>query len=87
MNFGLINDISLPVYDYTNLQIEKNPSSIEKLKTEIESKLKSNNDYYSLVSYDGHCMAISIKHDKNNHIYKFFDPNRGIKNIMTKMIF
>ncbi len=79
INFGLINDISLPICDYTNLQINKNQSTIENLKAEIENKLKSNNDYYSLISYDGHCMAISIKFDKNNHIYKFFDPNRGIK--------
>ncbi|EIU7555779.1 hypothetical protein LHV18_05105 [Providencia rettgeri] len=79
INLGLINNISLPIYDYTNLQINKKQSTIENLKAEIENKLKSNNDYYSLISYDGHCMAISIKHNKNNHIYKFFDPNRGIK--------
>ncbi|MBN7864551.1 hypothetical protein J0M43_21175, partial [Providencia rettgeri] len=79
INSGLINDISLPICDYANLQINKNQSNIEKLKADIENKLKYNNDYYSLISYDGHCMAISIKHDKNNYIYKFFDPNRGIK--------
>ncbi|MEX6038647.1 hypothetical protein [Providencia hangzhouensis] len=79
INSGLINDISLPICDYANLQINKNQSNIEKLKADIENKLKYNNDYYSLISYDGHCMAISIKHDNNNYIYKFFDPNRGIK--------
>lgn len=46
INLGLINDINLPICDYTNLQIEGNQSTIEKPK--IENNLKSNNDCYSL---------------------------------------
>ncbi|HGN1706549.1 TPA: hypothetical protein ACKRTE_002431 [Providencia rettgeri] len=84
INSGLINDINLPICDYTNLQIEGNQSTIEKLKVEIENNLKSNNNYYSLIYHDEHCMAISVKYDTNNHIYKFFDPNRGIKKYDNK---
>ncbi|MGG4607895.1 hypothetical protein [Providencia sp. Me31A] len=53
INSGLINDITLPICSYANLQIEGNQSTIEELKTEIKNKLKSNNDYYSLISYNG----------------------------------
>lgn len=89
LNFGLVNCKERKINDDENLIFDNDFSSIQELNDRIKSIINNEMDFYSLIIYDNHCMAISIKRNSTNsdYIYKFFDSNKGIKKYKTQESF
>ncbi|MGX4746221.1 hypothetical protein [Providencia rettgeri] len=89
LNFGLVNCKERKINDDENLIFDNDLSSIQELKDRIKSIINNEHVFYSLIIYDNHCMAISIKRNSKNsdYIYKFFDSNKGIKKYKTQESF
>ncbi len=86
LNAGTINNKNFPINHSENIFNFPYEINLKKLKENIENKLTISNSYLSLVATKTHCMAISVSFDTTtkNYIYKFFDPNYGIKKYKDK---
>ena len=89
LNAGIINNKNFSISHSENIFNFPYKINLNELRKHIEEQLELNNSYLSLVSREQHCMAISIRSDitTNSYIYKFFDPNYGIKKYRDKNVF